>query len=123
MKKFAIGIISIIILFFIIIFYLLTHEKEWKVSELSAEGEYLPQLKGALKNVSNTDCEKVQINFVATSGDLEAEGWVWIENPDVGEINYFDDIIYSDAGDIENLEDYKIKLVNVECWIEKDANE
>ena len=96
--------------------------KEWQVSELSAEGEYLPQLKGALKNVSNTDCEKVQINFIAISGDLEANGYVWIENPDVGEINYFDDIIYSDAGDISNLEDYKIKLVNVECWIEKDTN-
>lgn len=123
MKKIAIGITSLIILFFIITFYLLTHEKEWKVSELSAEGEYLPTLKGALKNVSNTDCEKVQINFVAISGDLEAEGWVWVENPEVGEINYFDDIIYSDAGDIENLEDYKLKLTNVECWIEKGTNE
>ena len=123
MKKIAIGIIFLIILFFIITFYLLTHEKEWEVSELSAEGEYLPTLKGTLKNISNTNCEEVQINFIAISGNLEIEGYVQVENPDVGEINYFDNLISSDARYIENLEGYKLKLVNVECNIEKGTNE
>lgn len=113
---------KILLIAFILLCFCGCSNNEWQVSELTTEGGNYPNLQGTLKNISNKDCENVQINFVAISGNLEVEGWAWVENPEIGEINYFDDIIYSDAGNIENLEDYKLKLVNVECWIEKDTN-
>lgn len=96
------------------------NSNKWEVSELSSDGgTYLSNLQGDLKNKSDENCKKVQINFIAQSGSLKVEGWVWVDNPELGKTKSFDSVIYGDAGDVDNLENYTIKLKNIECWITK----
>lgn len=96
--------------------------KEFQVSELIPNNDVGgAHLKGELKNVSNTDCDKVQINVEFSSGTINESGWVWVEAPEKSETVSFNEILYG-ASDIENIESYKIKFKNIECWIKKDAN-
>lgn len=121
MKKFFIGLIICIFVCCLIIFALQNSNTEYQVSELipSSYGG-MSSLKGTLKNISNNDCKKVQINIEISSGSIKENGWIWVDSPNQSESVSFDNVIYG-VSKINNIENYKIKFKNVECWIKKDT--
>ena len=121
---------KIIILFIVIFSFILpliviannVKSNKWQVSELTTDGGTFPTIRGTLKNVSNDDCEKVKIIFIAKNGNLKVKGEIWVDNPEKGEIKEFNEMITGEALDIKKLEDYEIKLSKVECLWKKDTN-
>jgi hypothetical protein len=96
--------------------------KEFQVSELIPNTDIgIAHLKGTLKNISNTDCDKVQINVEFSSGTIKENGWIFVEAPEKTKTVSFNEILFG-ASDINNIENYKIKFKNIECFIKKDTN-
>lgn len=94
----------------------------YQVSELIPNTDIgIAHLKGTLKNISNIDCEKVQINVEFSSGTIKENGWIWVDTPSKTETVSFNEILYG-ASDIDDIENYKIKFKNIECWIKKGTN-
>lgn len=96
--------------------------KEYEISKLKADSSLgVHNMKGTLKNISNKTCKTVQINVILSSGTITEDGWIWVDSPEIGNSISFDDILYGVSNSL-NIEDYDIKLKNIECQFQKETN-
>jgi len=94
----------------------------YEVSELIPNSYLeLSYIKGTLKNVSNETCDQVQINVTLSSGTINEDGWIWVESPKPGKSISFNNVLYG-GSNTKNIEDYNVKLKNIECWLEKETS-
>lgn len=94
----------------------------YEVSKLTADSSLgISHIKGTLKNISNNNCKTVQINVILSSGTITEDGWIWVDSPEIGNSISFNNILYGISNSLD-IEDYDIKLKNIECEFQKETN-
>lgn len=75
------------------------------------------RINGSIKNISNNICEgkKLSVKIELKSGSIKDTTYIYIFNPSIGEIESFEDIIFTD------LTNFQIKIKEVDCWINEDT--
>lgn len=87
----------------------------YQISELQPNIDVgLAHLKGSIKNESNNTCNELVIQVTFSNGSLKDTGYVYVKSPEIGEIKSFNEILVGASG-INNIDDYKIKVDNIEC--------
>lgn len=75
------------------------------------------RINGSIKNISNNICDgkELSVEIELKSGSIKETTYIDISNPSIGEIESFEDIIFTD------LTNFQIKIKKVNCWIDEDT--
>lgn len=75
------------------------------------------RINGSIKNISNNICDgkELSVEIELKSGSIKETTYIDISNPSIGEIESFEDIVFTD------LTNFQIKIKKVNCWIDEDT--
>lgn len=123
MKKKILGFLLWGILLLGVIYLIFFQDKNigYQFSELSYEKwdgvSKAYRINGSIKNISNNICDgkELSVEIELKSGSIKDTTYIYISNPSIGEIESFEDIIFTD------LTNFQIKIKEVNCWIDEDT--
>ena len=110
MKKKILGFLLWGILLLGVIYLIFFQDKNigYQFSELSYEKwdgvSKAYRINGSIKNISNNICDgkELSVEIELKSGSIKDTTYIYISNPSIGEIESFEDIIFTDLTNTKN---------------------